>query len=162
VIAALATRDVEPIVAADLSPARRALAGVMGAHEVVDPGADSAFDVWSRVGGARQLVVFEAVGVPGMIDQVLKVAPVRSRVVVVGVCMQRDTITPFFGIGKELDVRFALAYDPMEFEASLRSIAEGAIDVSPMITGEVGLDGVPGAFHDLADPEQHCKILVVP
>jgi threonine dehydrogenase-like Zn-dependent dehydrogenase len=162
VIAALATRDVEPIVAADLSPARRALAGVMGAHHVVDPQSDSAFDVWSRVGGGRQLVVFEAVGVPGMIDDVMRVVPPHSRIVVVGVCMHRDTVTPFFGIGKELDLRFALAYDPMEFEASLRAIAEGVIDVSPMITGQVDLDGVPGAFHDLADPEQHCKILVVP
>ena len=31
-----------------------------------------------------------------------------------------------------------------------------------MITGEVGLDGVAGAFAALADPDQHCKILVVP
>jgi threonine dehydrogenase-like Zn-dependent dehydrogenase len=162
VIAALATRNIEPIVAADLSPARRALAGVMGAHHVVDPANDSAFDTWSRVGGGRQLVVFEAVGVPGMIDDVLRMVPPHTRVLVVGVCMHRDTITPFFGIGKELDIRFALAYDPVEFETSLRSIAEGIIDVSPMITGEVNLDGVPGAFRDLADPEQHCKILVVP
>ena len=50
----------------------------------------------------------------------------------------------------------------MEFTASLQAIAEGAIDVAPMITGEVGLDGVPGAFDALADPEEHCKIVVVP
>ena len=31
-----------------------------------------------------------------------------------------------------------------------------------MITGEVALDGVPAAFVDLADPEAHAKILVVP
>ena len=31
-----------------------------------------------------------------------------------------------------------------------------------MITGEVDLDGVPGAFEALADPDEHCKILVVP
>jgi threonine dehydrogenase-like Zn-dependent dehydrogenase len=76
--------------------------------------------------------------------------------------MQPDTINPFFGISKELDVRFALAYDPMEFTDTLRQIAEGEIDVAPMITGEVGLDGVGGAFAALADPEEHCKILVVP
>ena len=76
--------------------------------------------------------------------------------------MERDTITPFFGIGKELDVRFCLGYDPMEFNESLRSIAEGEIDVAPMITGEVRLDGVPDAFDALSNPEEHCKILVVP
>ena len=50
----------------------------------------------------------------------------------------------------------------MEFADSLRTIAEGEIDVTPLITGEVGLDGVPGAFAELAHPDQHCKILVVP
>jgi hypothetical protein len=29
-----------------------------------------------------------------------------------------------------------------------------------MITGEVGIDGVAGAFEDLAHPDRHCKILV--
>ena len=80
---------------------------------------------------------------------------------VVGVCMQPDTVRPFFGISKELSLQFVLGYDPMEFEASLRSIAEGEIDVAPLITGEVDLDGA-GAFRELADPERHCKVLVVP
>ena len=31
-----------------------------------------------------------------------------------------------------------------------------------MITGRVGLDGVPGAFDALANPDEHCKILVTP
>ncbi|HET6664362.1 MAG TPA: zinc-binding dehydrogenase [Acidimicrobiales bacterium] len=162
VIAALGLRRAEPIVAADLSPARRSLATVMGAHEVVDPAVEPAFDAWKRAGSHGPPVVFEAIGVPGIIDGVLRSAPVQSRIVVVGVCMQPDTVTPFFGVSKELSVQFVLAYDPMEFDASLRSIAEGEIDVAPLITGEVGLDGVPGAFRELADPERHCKVLVVP
>jgi threonine dehydrogenase-like Zn-dependent dehydrogenase len=59
-------------------------------------------------------------------------------------------------------VQFVLAYDPAEFAESLRAIAEGEIDVTPVITGEVGLDGVGAAFDDLADPERHCKIVVMP
>jgi len=162
VIAALGLRRAEPIVAADLSPARRSLATVMGAHEVVDPAVEPAFDAWKRAGGGGPPVVFEAIGVPGIIDDALRSAPAQSRIVVVGVCMQPDTVTPFFGISKELSLQFVLAYDPMEFEASLRSIAEGEIGVAPLITGEVGLDGVPGAFRELADPDRHCKVLVVP
>ena len=162
VIAALGLRAVEPIVAADLSPARRSLAAVMGAHEVVDPVVEPAFDAWKRAGAGQAPVVFEAIGVPGIIDDALRVAPAQSRIVVVGVCMQPDTVTPFFGIAKELSLQFVLGYDPAEFEASLRSIAEGEIDVAPLITGEVGLDGAPGAFRELADPERHCKVLVVP
>jgi threonine dehydrogenase-like Zn-dependent dehydrogenase len=54
------------------------------------------------------------------------------------------------------------AYDVAEFAESLRAIAEGEIDVAPLITGEVGLDGVGAAFDDLASPDEHCKILVTP
>jgi threonine dehydrogenase-like Zn-dependent dehydrogenase len=108
------------------------------------------------------VVVFEAIGVPGIINDVMRSAPSGARVVVVGVCMESDTITPFFGTSKELNVQFALGYDPMEFSQCLRSIAEGEITVAPIITGHVGLDEVPWAFEALADPEQHCKIIVTP
>ncbi len=162
VIAALKLQAIEPIVAADFSPARRRIASEMGAHEVVDPASEAAFDAWKRAGGGRPLVVFEAIGVPGVINEIMRAAPAQSRVVVVGVCMETDSITPFFGISKELSIQFALGYDPMEFSGTLRAIAEGEIDVTPMITGEVDLDGVPGAFEELGNPERHCKILVVP
>jgi threonine dehydrogenase-like Zn-dependent dehydrogenase len=162
VIAALKVKGIGPIVASDLSPARRALAVTMGADEAIDPREEPAFEAWSRVGGSKPLVVFEAIGVPGIIDSALQAAPPRTRIVVVGVCMERDAITPFFGISKELDISFCLGYDPMEFNECLRAIAEGEIDVAPMITGEVDLDGIPGAFGALGNPEEHCKILVVP
>jgi len=162
VIASLAQRGISPIVASDFSPARRAIAAAMGAHVVSDAAHESGFDVWAREGKDQPLVIFEAIGVPGILNLVMRDAPRNARVLVVGVCMGHDDVVPFFGISKELEVRFALAYDPMEFGASLRAIAEGEIDVSPMITGQVALDGVPQAFADLSDPEQHCKILVVP
>lgn len=95
-VAALALRGIDHIVAADFSAARRSMAAQLGAHEVVDSRDEAAFAAWRRTGGLRNLVVFEA------------------------------------------------------------------IDVSPMITGEVDLDGVAGASAALADPDQHCKILVIP
>jgi threonine dehydrogenase-like Zn-dependent dehydrogenase len=162
VVAVLAQRGIEPIVAADFSTARRAMASALGAHEVVDPAQEPAFDAWARAGSARQLVVYEAIGVPGIIADVLRRAPRLARLLVVGVCMERDTFNPYHGIAKELTIDFSFGYDPNEFASSLRSIAEGELDLTPMITGEVDLDGVPGAFASLAHPDEHCKILVVP
>src|ERR1700730_10812540 len=66
---------------------------------------------------------------------------------------------PFWGIMKEISMQFALGYDPTEFASSLHAIAEGVIDGTPMITGEVGRDGVDGAFDELADPNRQCKIV---
>jgi threonine dehydrogenase-like Zn-dependent dehydrogenase len=161
-IAALKLQGIDTIVATDFSPARRAIATAMGATEVVDPADEPAFEAWNRAGGGKTLVVFEAIGVPGIINSVLKDAPMGTRLLVVGVCMEHDTINPFFGISKELNIQFALGYDPMEFNGTLRAIAEGEIDVTPMITGEVPLDGVAGAFEALGNPDDHCKILVIP
>jgi threonine dehydrogenase-like Zn-dependent dehydrogenase len=156
IIAALRAKGVEAIVASDFSPKRRELATAMGAHQTPDPAQGSPFDT------VKPAVVFEAVGVPGIIDDVLLRARPGTRLVVAGVCMQPDTVHPFFAIAKEINVQFVLAYTPEEFSDSLRALAEGDIDVSPLITGEVGLDGVGAAFDDLADPERHCKILVTP
>lgn len=156
IIAGLRHRGVETIVAADYSARRRELAETMGATTTVDPADGSPFD------GTSPRVVFEAVGVPGIIDDILRRAPVGARVVVAGVCMQADTFHPYFAIAKQINVQFVLAYDPAEFTDCLRAIAEGDIDVAPMITGEVQLDGVGAAFDDLAHPDTHCKILVTP
>jgi threonine dehydrogenase-like Zn-dependent dehydrogenase len=156
IIAALAHRGVESIVAADFSPKRRELAVTMGAHQIVDPADESPFDTITPA------VVFEAVGVAGIVDDVLRRAPIGSRVVVAGVCMQPDTVHPFYAITKEINIQFVLAYDPLEFAESLRAIAEGEINVALLITGEVGLGSVGAAFNDLASPGEHCKILVTP
>jgi hypothetical protein len=162
VIAALRAAGVESIVAADFSPTRRAMALTMGAVAAVDPAQEGVVDAWRRLDGQRPLVAFEAVGVPGMLQQLLRELPPGTRLAVVGVCMEPDEILPFFAIAKELSVHFALAYGVDEFAGALRALAEGEIDASPMITGTVDLDGVPGAFEALSRPDEHVKILVEP
>jgi 2-desacetyl-2-hydroxyethyl bacteriochlorophyllide A dehydrogenase len=162
IIAALRLQNVEPIVAADFSPKRRGLAVQMGAHIAVDPREQTAIDAWNANAPGKSPVIFEAVGVPGVIDEIMRFAPRNTRIVVAGVCMEPDTIMPMIGVTKELAVQFVLGYDPMEFKQTLDHIASGAIDVAPLITGEVGIAGVPEAFEALGDPEEHAKILVEP
>jgi threonine dehydrogenase-like Zn-dependent dehydrogenase len=162
VIAGLRLAGAAPIVAADFSPSRRVLAMHMGAHLAVDPREQPAIDAWQKEAGARVPVIFEAVGVKGMLDDVMLWAPRSARVVVAGVCMEPDTIRPLIAIAKEIELRFVLGYDPMEFRSTLGYIADGSIDVAPLITGEVGIGGVPEAFAALDNPERHAKILVEP
>jgi threonine dehydrogenase-like Zn-dependent dehydrogenase len=180
VIAALRLAGARPIVAADFSKRRRELATALGADVVVDPAETTPWQSWreaavyrdtsrapalpSWIAGpaVRPAVVFECVGVPGVLDQVMAAAPRGTRIVVVGVCMEADTIHPLLGISKELNLQFVLGYTPDEFAATLRHIAEGAIPAAPLITGTVGIEGVPDAFVELASPERHAKILVHP
>jgi threonine dehydrogenase-like Zn-dependent dehydrogenase len=179
VIAALRLRGAGPIVAADFSPARRRLAEQLGADVVVDPGERSPYASWREAAGREQAgaenplatllgadlrpaVIFECVGVPGVIDEIMRGAPRGARVVVVGVCMEDDRIRPSLGVTKELAVQFVLGYAPDEFADTLRHIAEGALPVEPLVTGRVGVEGVAGAFDELSSPEKHAKILVEP
>src|SRR5881296_3786287 len=85
VIAALRLRGVEPIVAADFSQKRRALAERMGAHVVVDPAVRPTFEAYNDARNLRPAVIFECVGVPGMLLQIMRAAPLGARLVVAGV-----------------------------------------------------------------------------
>lgn len=178
VIAALKACDARPIIAADYSARRRELALTMGADIVVDPAADSPYASWRDAAtiatagskpkpwapgpATRPAVIFECVGVPGVIDQIMERAPKRARIVVVGVCMQQDHFHPVYAINKELNVQFVLGYTREEFAHTLDAIAEGVTNVAPLITASVGIDGVAAAFDDLAAPDRHAKILVEP
>jgi threonine dehydrogenase-like Zn-dependent dehydrogenase len=180
VIAALRLHGARPIVAADFSARRRELATTLGADLVVDPAQSTPWQSWREaavwrdasrapvlppwIAGPprRPAVVFECVGVPGVLDQIMAAAPRGTRIIVVGVCMEADTIYPMLGISKELNLQFVLGYTPDEFAATLDHIAEGRIQVAPLITGKVGVEAVARAFEALASPERHAKILVEP
>jgi threonine dehydrogenase-like Zn-dependent dehydrogenase len=180
VITALKLHNLQPIIAADFSSRRRQLAQAVGADVVVDPKANSPYETWKQMAAysdpakapqlppwlpgpaLRPAVIFECVGVPGMIDSVMAAAPANTRLLVVGVCMEHDRIEPMLGINKELNIQFVLGYSGDEFRTTLRNLAEGRINCDLLITGKVGVQGVSGAFEELASPEHHAKILVEP
>jgi len=180
VISALKLKGIGPVVAADYSETRRQLAVTLGADVVIDPAADSPYQSWSEAAskspdgkdlpadlltgmpGFRPGVYFECVGIPGVINQMMAGSQRGCRIIVVGVCMERDQMQPFHGIARELNLQFVLGYTPEEFANTLLKIADGSIIAEPMITGTIGIEGVAGAFEDLADPDRHAKILVEP
>ena len=88
VIAALKQKGLGPVLAADFSPRRRELAEQMGADEVIDPATESPYESWQDVAwpegidrndptlrlrqvGPKPGLIFECVGVPGVIDQIM-------------------------------------------------------------------------------------------
>jgi threonine dehydrogenase-like Zn-dependent dehydrogenase len=178
VIAALKARGHGPVMAADFSPTRRQLAEAFGADEVIDPAQGSPHERWSAFGVAKTVmeragasmfggeikdpVIFEAVGVPGMLQSLIADAPPRSRIVVVGVCMHTDTIEPFMAVTKEIEFRFSFGYNPAEFAATLQRLGDGIPGAELLVTSSVDLAGAPGAFETLRTPGEHGKILVTP
>lgn len=178
VIAVLTARGHGPIIAADFSPARRAQAERLGADVVLDPSDQSPYERWTQLGveplspsplldasfGPRPTapVVFECVGVPGVLQQVIDGAPLHAHIVVVGVCTQPDTIQPATAITKELSLDFVFAYRAAEFAEALRLVAGGAVDPASFVTDSVGLAGVDDAFARLRIPDDQVKVIVRP
>ncbi len=162
-VAGLAERGVVPIVASDPSPRRRAAAERLGAHRVVDPGTDDPIEVWRACAEQGQrLTVFNCVAKVGLLNELLYAAPPFTRIMQIGSLMVDDTIRPVVGIYKDVVIEMCMIYPPEEYAKTLHRIANGAVDAAALITGEVGLAGVPAAFDALGRPDEHIKILVRP
>ena len=114
------------------------------------------------VGNPKAPVVFECVGAKGVLQSIIEGVPHFTRIVVVGVCMQSDKMEHAVAINKQVDLRYAVGYSPLEFRDTLHLMSEGKVDCAPIITGKVGLDGVNAAFKVLSDPARHAKILIDP
>lgn len=114
------------------------------------------------VGRPKGPVVFECVGTPGIVQGIIEGVPHFTRIVIVGVCMQADRMEHAVAINKQVDLRYAVGYSPLEFRDTLHAIADGTVDCAPIVTGRVGLCGVDAAFTALSDPARHAKVLIDP
>jgi len=110
----------------------------------------------------KRPLIFECVGAPGMLQALAEAAPSGSRIVVAGVCMERDHIEPLLFITKQIELRFVLGYSQAEFAKSLENLAEGRTRYNEIITGVVSLDQTPDAFLRLQTDKSQIKILVAP
>jgi (R,R)-butanediol dehydrogenase / meso-butanediol dehydrogenase / diacetyl reductase len=147
-------------IVSDPSPGRRAMAERLGATAVVDPTTQDPGSVAESIAGEDVAAVFECVGVKGLIQSAMLMAPLRARVVVLGVCMATDEIFPIHGILKEIEIDFVLGYTKSEFRETLDAVASGRFDPRPMITDVIDLDAVPAMFAALATPNTQCKVLI--
>lgn len=141
---------------------RRVLAMAAGATATIDPGAGPIAAAFAAIADRPPPVVFECVGVPGLIQESIDLAGIRGRVVVAGACFQDDAIKPIAGLAKEVSLRFSQCYTERDFEAVIGAIAAGRADPEPLHTRTIGFDGLPAAFDALRKPSADCKILIDP
>jgi (R,R)-butanediol dehydrogenase/meso-butanediol dehydrogenase/diacetyl reductase len=148
------------VMVSEKAPGRRALAERFGATHVIDPAQEIPGAAFTKAAGGPPDVIFECVGVPGMIQQCVLLAPPRGRIVVVGVCIQPDTIFPMFAIVKEISLRFVVGYRRQDFQLTLDMLAAERIAGAPMITDVVDLAKLPAAFEALKQPTTQCKVML--
>lgn len=150
------------VVVNERAPGRLALAQKFGATAVADVSKEDPVSVFTREAGGPPDVIFECVGAPGLLQQCFGMVRPRGRVVVVGVCMQMDSIFPVMAVVKEIEVRFVVAYRRQDFELTIEMLDRGRIPGRDMVTDVVDLAAFPSAFEALKKPTSQCKVILEP
>jgi (R,R)-butanediol dehydrogenase / meso-butanediol dehydrogenase / diacetyl reductase len=150
------------VVVSDPSAERRALAAALGADHTVDPLRDDVgASVRERTGDAADAVI-ECSGHPGLINEALQLAAVDGRVTVVGMCMKPDTLLPWFGLSKELDVRFVIYHGREDFTDTLDELSAGTLPVAGLVSEVISLEALPARFAQLGHHPDTGKVVVGP
>jgi len=150
------------VVVSERSAERRALALECGATAVIDPDAEDVAARFAALAGKRPEIVFECVGVPGLLQQAVALAGMRGRVVVAGVCFGEDRLTPITGLMKEVSIQFSQCYTEADFAAVIDAVARGEARPQPMHSRTVGFADLPATFEALRNNPKACKVLIDP
>ena len=150
------------VIVSEYAPARREAAGSMGATGVIDPSKEDVGEAFARQAGGPPDVIFECVGMPGMIQKAIDLSRTWGRIVVVGVCMVEDPWIPMSAIFKETNIQYVLGYGRPDWKLVLDLLDRGRVDPRPMITDIVALDELPAAFEALRKPTTQIKVMVRP
>jgi (R,R)-butanediol dehydrogenase/meso-butanediol dehydrogenase/diacetyl reductase len=148
------------VIVSELAPGRSELARRLGATEVVNPTIKDPAERIREITGRGPDLVFECIGVKSTLESAISMVATLGRVVVLGVCMEPDEITPVRCIFKEITVSFVLGYNDAEFQETIDALSQGKIDPRPMVTDVIGVDQVPEMFAALRKPGGQAKVIV--
>jgi (R,R)-butanediol dehydrogenase/meso-butanediol dehydrogenase/diacetyl reductase len=153
-------RGASAVVVSELAPGRTELAMKLGASAVVNPTESDPADAVKSITGRPPEVVFECIGVKSTLGAAINMVGRHGQIVVIGVCLEADSIFPLSCVMKEVQINFALAYTRAEFQQTIDAISNGAIDPTPMITDVIDVDQVPDMFVALKRPGARAKVMV--
>jgi threonine dehydrogenase-like Zn-dependent dehydrogenase len=175
-IASLKRLGIGPVIAVDFVASRRATARDMGADVVVDPAEVSPYTAWRDLayGSPEPLrdmmnsldlpgcVAFECVGVPGVLDSIIKGCERGTRIFSAGGSPAGDHLHTMVAKRKGLNIQFGGGPSMTHWNEAFEEVCAGRVDVTPMFGRKVGLHEVPGALDDARDANGPARIIVVP
>jgi threonine dehydrogenase-like Zn-dependent dehydrogenase len=147
----------------------------MGADVVFDPREVGPFDGWRDVASGREplnellaaaaapgCVVFECVGLPGVLDSIVLSCDRGTRIFSVGGPPEGDHLHTMTAKRKGLNIQFGGGPDIGHWNEAFEEVSEGRLDVKPMLGWTVDVDGVAGAIEASRSAESPTRIMVVP
>jgi threonine dehydrogenase-like Zn-dependent dehydrogenase len=178
-VVALARRSITPVIVADFSASRLAVARALGATHTVDPREKSPYALWQELvsGGAAepifsmeggagaeqpQCFVYEFVGLPGVLDGVVRDSPMRTHIFTAGGAPEGDRISSAVAKRKGTVIHFGGGPQREDWYGTLDAVLAGDLDPSPVIGMTVDLEGVPAALDLARSGQGPARILVHP
>jgi (R,R)-butanediol dehydrogenase/meso-butanediol dehydrogenase/diacetyl reductase len=145
----------------DISPFQQARALDMGADVfVVDP--QNPVDSAEAGLGGKADIVFECVGLPGLIAQAVDQVRPRGTILLLGLCTKPDTFNSFAMLSKEVRLVTSAFFTVPEYEATLAALEGGADAPRLLVTGTVDLLNTPTMYESLKKRTEQCKVLIAP
>lgn len=127
---------------------------------VVDP-ADPIGSAETALGGKAD-IVFECVGIPGLIAQAVDQLRNRGTILLLGLCTKPDTFNSFAMLSKEVRLVTSAFFTRQEYEAALEALNQGAIEPRLLVTDTISLSETPEVFESLKRRTNQCKVLIAP
>lgn len=145
----------------DITPFQEQRALEMGADAfVVDP-ADPVASAERALGGKAD-IVFECVGLPGLIAQAVDQVRAQGTIVLLGLCTQPDTFNSFAMLSKEVRLVTSAFFTVPEYIGALNALERGAIAPRALISDTISLAQTPQVFEQLKARSSQCKVLIAP
>jgi (R,R)-butanediol dehydrogenase/meso-butanediol dehydrogenase/diacetyl reductase len=126
---------------------------------VVDP-ADPVGSAERGLGGKAD-IVFECVGLPGLIAQAVDQVKPRGTILLLGLCTRPDTFNSFAMLSKEVRLVTSAFFTRQEYEAALGALDAGAMEPRLLVTDTISLSA-PEIFESLKRRTSQCKVLIAP
>ena len=149
------------VIIQDLAAFQEARAMEMGATGfTVSP--DDPVGSLEQMLGTKPDIVFECVGVPGLIAQAVEQVRNRGTICLLGLCTRPDTFNSFAMLSKEVRLITSAFFTRQEYEEALDALDAGAAEPRALVTDTISLADTPARFEALRKRTHECKVLIAP
>jgi S-(hydroxymethyl)glutathione dehydrogenase/alcohol dehydrogenase len=165
VVAAARAVGAEPVVAVDVSEAKKALAEAVGATEFLAFSDTLSKEIRARTEGRGADYAFECVGRAATIRAAWRATRRGGQVIVVGMGRAEDQVElsalEIFSSARTLRSSVYGSSDPdVDIPGLARDVLSGALNVDHLITDRIGLADVPAAFGRMSRGEGARSVVV--
>ena len=107
-------------------------------------------------------IVFECVGIPGLIEQAVGQVRRRGTILLLGLCTTPDRLNSFAMLSKEVRLVTSAFFTRCEYEMALDVLDAGAAEPRLLVSNVISLSDTPKVFEALRTRSHQCKVLIDP